>query len=33
MAKHQYDPENDKEEPVMEAGESSARDPQLAGPD
>jgi hypothetical protein len=33
MAKHQYDPENDQEEPVMEAGESSARDPQLAGPD
>jgi hypothetical protein len=33
MVKHQYDPENGKEEPVLAAGESATSDPQLAGPD
>lgn len=33
MAKHQFDPENGKEVPVMAPGESETSDPQLAGPD
>jgi hypothetical protein len=33
MVKHRYDPENGKEEPVMEPGESETSNPQIAEPE
>jgi hypothetical protein len=33
MVKHQYDPENGKEEPVMAPGESATSNPQIAAPE